>query len=39
MLVFLKWCNFEHTEMSIHFNRERSIGRKSVESGIKTYAS
>ena len=47
MLVSLKGCNFEHTELSIHFrsfndecasNRERSPGCKSVESGIKTNA-
>ena len=42
----LKGCNFEHTELSIHFesfNDEYTIvkearGRKSVESGIKTNA-
>ena len=46
MSVSLKGCKFEHTEQSIHFksfnddcfNRERSPGRKSVESGIKTNA-
>ena len=39
MSVYLKGCNFEHTELSIHFesfndecfNRERSKGCKSVE--------
>ena len=39
MSVSLKGCKFEHTELSIHFesfNDERSQGRKSVESGIKT---
>ena len=41
MSVSLKGLNFEHTELSIHFesfNRERSKGRKSVESGTKTNA-
>ena len=41
MSVFLKGGNFEHTELSIHFqssNHERSKGTKSVESGIKTNA-
>ena len=38
MSVILKGCNFEHTELSIHFlslNDESTI----VESGIKTNAS
>ena len=46
MSVFLEGCNFEHTELSIHFllfNDEcatvkKRRGRISVESGIKTNA-
>ena len=41
MSVSLKGCNFDHIELSIHFesfNRERSKGRKSVELRIKTNA-
>ena len=43
MSLILKGCNFEHTKLSFISNpsmmirnRERSKGRKFVESGIKT---
>ena len=42
MSVILRGCDFESTKLSIHFlsfndecHRERSKGRKFVESGIK----
>ena len=46
MSAFLKRCNFEHTELSVHFlsfNDECAIVKeakdaKAVESGIKTNA-
>ena len=45
MLVFLKGCKFEHTELSIHFelfNDECAIVKEAqnafFESGIKTNA-
>ena len=40
MSVFLKGCNYEQTERSIHFEsfNDECAKRKSVESGIKTSA-